>query len=356
MKTALLPIAIQCRQNPNETDNPIFTPKDGVAWEMAKTTVQIADFNYHELITHLGATHLVIEPFVVTTHRQLAANHPVKRLLLPHFEGTILINWGAQASLVADGGPFDEMFAGTMHSNRKIVGQTIARPFNDEMFPHKTKQRGVDDEKLFYPYRDDAASIWQATFEWVSDYLDVYYKNDQDVTDDTELKAWVHELVEDGGVQGFGNDSSGVITTLAYLKEAVTMVIFTASTQHSAVNFTQKDFSAYAPNMPASGYTEPPANTKQDEQDYLNMLPPLNIANDQVNLTNLLSGIEYTRLGYYDTGLFTDDTVVAALDKFKAKLGEIEKTILTRNEAASHAGVTPYRYMLPSRIPQSINI
>jgi arachidonate 15-lipoxygenase len=67
---ALKAIGILCGQTLSET-SPLFTPHDGYAWQIAKTIVEIADFNYHELITHLGGTHLVIEPFVVSTHDNL---------------------------------------------------------------------------------------------------------------------------------------------------------------------------------------------------------------------------------------------------------------------------------------------
>ena len=51
-----------------------------------------ADTMHHELISHLGRTHLLIEPFAVSTKRVLPASHPVAVLLAPHVEGTIFIN------------------------------------------------------------------------------------------------------------------------------------------------------------------------------------------------------------------------------------------------------------------------
>ena len=81
----LTPVAIQCRQRPGP-DNPIFTPDDGYNWRIAKTIVEIADGNYHQAITHLGRTHLTLEPFIVAAHRQFGPNHP-PRALQPHFDG-----------------------------------------------------------------------------------------------------------------------------------------------------------------------------------------------------------------------------------------------------------------------------
>src|SRR5207237_10363668 len=61
---SLAPVAIQCSPVPGD-GNPIFTPQDGYNWLIAKTTVQIADGNFHEAVSHLGRTHLFIEPFVL---------------------------------------------------------------------------------------------------------------------------------------------------------------------------------------------------------------------------------------------------------------------------------------------------
>ncbi len=52
-------------------------------------------FSVHEVVSHLGNTHVVMEAPMVALHRQLPKAHPVHALLAPHFEGTALINWGA---------------------------------------------------------------------------------------------------------------------------------------------------------------------------------------------------------------------------------------------------------------------
>jgi len=354
LKTSLMPIAIQCGQNSSK-NMPIYTPNDGTAWCMAKVIVQIADFNYHELISHLAATHLLIEPFVVTTHRQFADNHPLKVLLLPHFEGTIFINWAAEKALVNTGGKVDTLFSGTIESSRALVAERLKLSFNKELFPKKMAQRGVDDPNLIYPYRDDAQKIWQAIHDWVDGYLDLYYKNDQDIVNDLELAAWAEELTKKGKVFDFGDDN-GKVSTLSYLKEAVTMLIFTSSAQHAAVNFTQHDFAGYPPNMPAAGYTPAPENKNQSTQDWINLLPSTNQSAKQVELVFLLSDVYYTKLGHYKEDYFNDKTITPLLQKFQASLDQIEAEINKRNMQTDSADMMPYDYLLPSKIPQSINI
>ena len=57
-------------------------------------------FSIHEVVSHLGNTHLVLEGAIVALHRQLPKAHPVYVLLEPHVEGTAIINWGAQEASV----------------------------------------------------------------------------------------------------------------------------------------------------------------------------------------------------------------------------------------------------------------
>jgi hypothetical protein len=61
-----------------------------------------------------------IEPFVIATKRQLPKNHHLRVLLEPHFEGTILINYGAHKLLIADQGQVDALLAGTIESDRQL--------------------------------------------------------------------------------------------------------------------------------------------------------------------------------------------------------------------------------------------
>ena len=103
---SLVPVAIQCAPQPGP-DNPIFLPRDGDSWLIAKTIVQIADANFHEAVSHLGRTHLFIEPFIIATHNQLSPTHPLFILLTPHFEGTLAINDAAQRRLIVSCGLVD---------------------------------------------------------------------------------------------------------------------------------------------------------------------------------------------------------------------------------------------------------
>jgi arachidonate 15-lipoxygenase len=371
---ALRAVAIQCGQKPSDT-NPVFRPVDGLGWEIAKTFVQMADGNYHQAVSHLGETHLVLEPVVVATCRQLPATHPLNVLLLPHFEGTLNINDAAQNNLMAVGGGVDRVMGGTIAVSREIaVNAARDYPFNESMPPRALASRGVDDPATLpaYPYRDDALLVWAAIHRWVDGYLRVYYKTDADVQADTELQAWIAEMVSPDGGRMKHIGQGGRIQTLAYLIDMVAHIIFIAGPQHAAVNFPQYPVMSYVPNMPLALYKAPPQSREfVSENGYFDWLPPLDMIQIQMSLGYLLGAGFYTQLGRYaatdhgsikkwlgdligDFGgasYFRDARVAPALATFHADLREIEDTITRRNETRRF-----YPFLLPSRIPQSINV
>ena len=351
------PVAIQAGQNP--TDYPVVTPAasgspGAEAWLIAKTIVQIADANFHEGVSHFARTHLLIEPFVMATHRQLPPDHPLSRLLLPHFQGTLAINDSAKGFLVSALGGVNRLLSATIdHSRVLIVKGFQMRGFNAEMLPQRLKDRGVDQANLpVYPYRDDGLLIWNAVHDWATAYLELYYRSDAEVQNDAPLQAWAAELVAfDGGrLQDFGDAGTGQIATLAYLIDAVTLIIFTASAQHAAVNFPQNGIMSFAPAMPTAGYA--PAPTDAASPTWLDLLPPLDQAQAQLNLLYLLGSVYFTHLGDYEPQQFSDSRVAEPLQSFQQQLRDIAQMIDQRNLDRPWA----YDYLKPFNIPQSINI
>lgn len=351
----LRPVAIQCGQTPGP-DYPIVTPNSGkYAWLFAKTVVQIADANIHEAVTHLARTHLLVGVFAIATARQLPHTHPLRILLRPHFDSTLAINNAAQRILIAPGGGVDRLLSPSIDNSRVLAVLGLqSYGFNSAILPKQFQQRGVDDPNLLpvYPYRDDALLVWDAIHQWVWDYLNLYYPTDETIHKDIALQTWAAEIsAYDGGrIPDFGED--GGIKTLNYLIDATTLIIFTASAQHAAVNFPQKDLMGYAAAIPLAGYL-PASTLKREvtEQDYLNLLPPLDQAQRQYNLLSLLGSVYYNKLGEYEQGYFTDEKVKPLLQAFQSHLQQVENTIKERN---LHRPA--YEYLLPSKIPQSINI
>ncbi len=360
--THIMPVAIQCGQDPAK--HPLFFPAAqgsalGWGWQMAKTVVQVAECNYHELFVHLARTHLLLEAFTVATNRCLAAAHPINILLVPHCIGTLFINNAAAKSLISPGSPIDHFFGAPITRSQEAAGSDrLGFDFYANMLPADLAARRVDDPARLpdYPYRDDALLVWAAIREWIQDYVGVYYVDDAAVSGDGELADWAASLVADGKIKGFKP-----ISSRAQLVDVLTMVVFTATAQHSAVNFPQKPLMTYAPAITGAGWQDAPARQDgHDEQQWLAMFPPTDLALEQLNVLYLLGSVHFRALGDYRSNhfpylpWFEDHAIVkngGPLDRFQQSLREVQTKIEARNTARP-----AYPFLLPEGIPNSINI
>lgn len=334
---------------------PFVTPSAGRwDWLVAMTIARSADSTYHEVVSHLSMTHLVMEPIALATYRQLAEHHPLHRLIAPHCEGTLPINALAVRLLINQGGRVDQLLPADLESGHGVI-ETIrnAYDFRASFLRTDLAARGVDQQSTLasYPYRDDALLIWDAITGWVSDYVDLYYASDAAVAADAEIANWAAEIgsPDFGRVRGFAPE--GGIVTKTTLVETLTMILFTASAQHAAVNYPQA-VSAAVPYQPLAGYAPAPTRLGLTEADALDFLPPLDRAIKQVHTLTLLGDTYYTQLGLYAPTAFNDARVMPALWRFQKQLLQCEWEIEQRNKGRR----TAYPYLRPSRIPQSINI
>jgi arachidonate 15-lipoxygenase len=347
----LLPVAIQLDAHREES---IFTPSDDPTdWLIAKLCVQIADANHHEMITHLCRTHLVIETIAVVTARALAHNHPLNVLLHPHSRFTLNYNDGVRKTLISPGGPTDKFLAGTLRGAEDILKEGYRTwSFDQFVFPKEIEQRGMSKSNIpHYPYRDDGMLVWEVIDKFVREYLKLYYTKPEDIAGDTELQAWAREIQAIFEGKGFPGD----FQTLDSLVEVVTSIIFISGPQHSAINYAQYEYMAFAPNMPFAAYGPLPEKGQPSPPDRLaKFLPPPSQAVGQLILAHSLSAYQYDHLGAYLPKDFTDPAVLPLIREFKDGLAAVESKIEESNGNGSRP--IAYPYFQPSLSLNSISI
>uniref|UniRef100_A0A8C7K787 Arachidonate 5-lipoxygenase n=1 Tax=Oncorhynchus kisutch TaxID=8019 RepID=A0A8C7K787_ONCKI len=284
-QSKILPLAIQLGQTPGK-DNPIFLPSDGqYDWMLAKIWVRSSDFHIHQTVTHLLRTHLVSEVFGVAMFRQLPAVHPAYKV--HQHVGLCLSFVSANGT---GGGGHVEMIQKAMRS----------LTFRSLCFPDAIKARGMDspEDLPYYYYRDDGNRVWDATKSFVWDVVCIYYDSDNTVQKDEEIQAFVKDVCSFGMQDLDCCEFPKSLKTREDLTEYLTVIIFTASAHHAAVNFGQ------------------------------------------------------LFLGMYPDEHFIEKPVKEAMESFRQRLAEVSSAIKIRNEGKK----LPYYYFSPDRIPNSVAV
>lgn len=350
---ALSPVAIQCAQRPGP-GAPVLCPLDGVRWRMAKTVVQVADLNVHELQLHLGRCHFLVELFAVAARRRLSEAHPLLVLLAPHLRHTLAINDLAKRELLRPGGEVDTLLAGTRAGSLALIRRTVEGfELGPALFDEDLRRRGLDDRDALpvYPWRDDGAPLWDAIQRWVSDYVDRYYPGELYRAQDDELRAWLKELVDP---EGAGLRGLGAVDDLAALKRLLSFLLFTCSALHSAINYSQYALAGYMPSMPCAAFAPAPTlETPDAPNSWDAMLMPPELAARQLEFFYQQSEFRLNLLGEYPRAGFEDDErIAAALQRFRRRLDALDFESRARDQYRPLS----YPWLQPSRIPASVHI
>lgn len=357
----LVPIAIQLFQYKAD-DNPVFLPSDPqYTWILAKIWFNNADAQYHQAVTHLGYTHLVMEGIVIITHRNLSQSHPLFKLLAPHFLYLIAINTRAVNKLASRGGILDQTFSIETRGIFELIKRRRPswRLDIDGTLPADFKARGVDDPDILpnYHTRDDSILIFEAIKKYVQKYVDLYYESNDVLLADEEIQNWRDELVRNDNEHGLGMlgvaGEDGKFTTKEQLVQVLTSVISLCSVGHAMANFAQYDEYAHPLNYPSLFRGSPPKDKSPlTEEDVVASLPDKE-SHFLIMITGKVLSERGTRpLGDFEVNYVFDPEAVKIVNEFRADISRISDIIKERNKTRE----TPYPYLDPAEVPNSISI
>lgn len=215
---------------------------------------------------------MVEEAIIISANRQLPPNHPVFRILRPHWQKTLALNAAARTTLVP------EVILNIVGFEKDQATAFIRTEYNSFDFensyvPKDLRRRGFPPEELNdkkfhnYAYARCINSMWNKIRKYVEEILALDYTDpdvDQQVEDDEFLDAWCREMrCRDGAnLPHFPR-----IKTFQALLDCVTMAIHLASPQHTAVNYLQDYYQCFVINKPSCLFAKPP-DTLEDLLKY----------------------------------------------------------------------------------------
>lgn len=139
------------------------------------------------------------------------------------------------------------------------------------------------------------------------------------------------------------------------LTEYLTVIIFTASAHHAAVNFGQYDWCSWIPNAPPTMRKPPPTQKGVvDVKFIIESLPDRGRSCWHLGAVWALSQFQENELflGMYPDEHFIEKPVKEAMESFRKRLAEVSSAIKIRNEGKK----LPYYYFSPDRIPNSVAV
>jgi hypothetical protein len=331
--------------------------------------VQCSDWLRHEVTVHLTNTHLIEEAIIVASHRQLDPNHPVMKLLYPHWQKTLALNAAARNTLVPHvivdliGFEADEASSFIRHAYKDF-------DFKKRYIPTDLSHRGFPPEQLDrpkyhnYAYARCIHSMWHKIRSYVQDMLALDYPGpgaDQDILRDEYIQAWSAEMRSPSGAD---LPSFPTISTFEELVDCVTMCIHIASPQHTAVNYLQNYYQSFVVNKPPCLYTEPPSSLHDllgyTENHLVKALPmnhtrewllsshiPYLLSFKPGNKESLIIYAASKFRVYRNKTSEKDQAIAQATGKFYTALADSEREFKSYAQATDDCGTISYEVLSP---------
>ena len=369
----LMPVAIQI-------DKKVYTPSTTTPeeWTYAKMVVTSADENVHEWVSHLGRTHLTIEPQIIAARNQLKPKkHFLYDFLEPHFQDTLFLNWAARLTLLyyepasaevpaaeamknSGRSVADTQFAvGAFNFLKILLGYWQTFEFDHSAFDTELERRGISEDAMppNYFYAEDGKKLWNALGTYCTDVVAGHYADDDAVLRDDAVQEWAAEQADPkrGKIHKFPSPMPDRKT----LARCLQTTIWTTSGMHAAVNFPQFDFMAYQPNRPVS-LLQPVDVAENQSRDWIfkNAISTKVITNSIAQIVWLLTLPSRNTLGDLQNKPKSGTPWATAYDAFKSQLKSISSDINQRNDRLRKQNDVPfpYTYLDPPNVPASIDI
>lgn len=300
-------------------------------WDQVQKTALCALSTHMTIIRHLANTHLLVAgTFAGVTTNSLDADHPVRRLLHPHYHLTLSTNNYKVPNLIkSDASALPNIFSFDRENIYKIMNDHAGSFDIGSMDVEASSEArgmagatGVDGHPVNYPYQENVANMQKVIGDYVTSYLDAYYPNDAALQADPEMQTWYANLEKyiPNGVSGY----AGGLTKEGVAK-LCTVLIQTAAVEHENVGNITWNYTTlpqYIPSLVPKNGSRPGVDVYQR---YIN--------------TSVLTFVPLNRLVDDHAHLALDAKGEACMKQFKKDLSDLQNEM--EKKPFSHGALYP---------------
>lgn len=184
----------------DEEKNPV-----GIYWPEQDRIVRPGDEDYPNVCFIFRSTLLVvatIQDHLMMTHWIIANSgtvnsavhlnpfHPIRRLLKPHTYGTTAVNSRAVAILAPVRGLAYRGFAFNKSGFGKMIEHCLTNFQFESLEEHFEKSGLPEQDRIDIPFYHDGLSLWRTIQSYVTNYVRIFYEDDEALLNDEEMKGY----------------------------------------------------------------------------------------------------------------------------------------------------------------------
>jgi hypothetical protein len=204
-------------------------------WELAQKIALCGAATHLSLVRHFCGIHLaLVAQFAIATRNKLPSTHCLRRLLWAHVWGTQYSNELVTNIMMGKGGDFEAIFSFTHKGLCDLLASSydqydirVLDPFTD------AKDQEIYNSEFDLPTLENRRAHWNVINSHAHRYLRLYYDSDQELREDTAIKAWINDLNHyvPNGVYKLLDDK----LTIEGVARLVTAYIYAGTVEHEAI-------------------------------------------------------------------------------------------------------------------------
>lgn len=286
-------------------------------WQWAKLQARTSMF------VACSGVHLILAHYMwgsipnVAMHKCLDTNHPVRRLLHPHYFRTSNTCLNSLDTLIPARGLVHRATAFEYPALLELFDDILA-DFKFQTFEEELKSRGHVDEDPNFPMRTDGVEYRHVLYKYVFTYLQLYYKSDQAIVEDEQLRAFVKYAAQ--YMEGLR-----VPATLKAAASILTEMIFRVTGYHQHVG--NVNIAGTSPVMISDHLVKGQLLAARESSTILAVITALT-----AGMLNRLGADQYPGLKDNWSQVLLDREARKVLAQFQTDLTELEKKIDKRNK------------------------